>query len=148
MKTIFDSESKKEILQRVDNLTSDSKPMWGKMSVGQMLTHCTRTLQAPAGDFYVKPSALRFIGRFFKKSYLYSNKPFSKNSPTAPEFVMTDAKVFNQEKEEFLRAFEKLCAGEQAVVVTLHSFFGQMTPAEWGRLMYKHLDHHLRQYGQ
>lgn len=147
MKTIYDIERKSELLGRVEKLSAGSKPLWGKMDAAQMLTHCTRTLQAPTGDFHVKRSPIRFIGRFFKNGYIYTDKEFSKNSPTAPEFRTADPRTFAAEKEDFLAAFQKLAAGEHSVKVFENSFFGKMTPAEWGILMYKHLDHHLRQFG-
>lgn len=99
------------------------------------------------GDLIVKPSPMRFIGRFFK-NYLLSEKPLAKNGPTAPEFIVSDAKEFGREKENFLKAFEKLAKGGKSVIKTeKHPFFGTMKSDEWARLTYKHLDHHFNQFG-
>jgi hypothetical protein len=38
-------------------------------------------------------------------------------------------------------------AGPQGCTTHPHAFFGSLTPDEWAILMYKHLDHHLRQFG-
>lgn len=146
MKTLFDAAAQGELLARLDKLSPQSRAAWGKMNVGQMLEHCTRALQVPVGDFQVKPSFLRFIGRFFKGIAL-GDRPFGKNSPTAPEFVVSDAREFDAEKRRLLAAFRKLGAGEKAVTVFEHAFFGRLSAAEWGVLMHKHLDHHLRQFG-
>lgn len=145
-KTFFDSATQKELLERLENLTPNTKPVWGKMTPAQMLTHCTRSFQSPVGDIQVTPSFLRFIGRLMKNSFL-GERPFSKNSPTAKEFVVLDPRVFEAEKQQFLAAFKKLAAGEQAVTVFEHGFFGKMNAREWGILMYKHTDHHLQQFG-
>ena len=147
MKTLYDPEKKQELLVRFEKLTSESKPLWGSMNAAQMLAHCTNGLQTPTGDMKMSPHPLRFIGRFFKKSFVHGDKPFKKNSPTAKELKISNPRDFTNEKERFLNAFHKLAAGEHAAVVTEHGFFGSMSPPEWGLLMYKHIDHHLQQFG-
>ncbi len=146
MKTCFDPAAQQELLQRLENLTPDAKPIWGRMNSAQMLTHCTRGMKVPLGELSLKRTWLRFIGRMVKKSLL-GERPFSRNSPTAPEFVVSDDRSFDVEKAEFLSAFRKLAAGEQAIKVFEHSFFGPMTTHDWGLLMYKHTDHHFKQFG-
>jgi len=146
MKTIFDPASKKEIEERLNKLTSQTKPQWGKMNAAQMLTHCGWGLQVPAGDFTIKPTFIRFIGRFFKNMAI-NDKPFTKNSPTAAELYVKDERDFDKEKKNFLAAFSKISAGESAVKVFRNAFFGPLTAAEWGLFLYKHTDHHFRQFG-
>lgn len=147
MKTFFDPAAQKELRERLNKLTPQTQAQWGKMNVAQMLAHCSKGLQVPVGDLKVKPIFLRHIGRFFK-SLAVNDKPFSKNSPTAAEFLIKDDRNFDVEKGNFMTAFNKLAAGgEQGVTVSEHAFFGPMTAAEWGFLMYKHSDHHFRQFG-
>lgn len=147
MKTLFDPDAQQELLHRAEKLTAESRPVWGKMTSAQMLAHCTRGMQVPVGDLQLKPHLMRFVGRFLKNTYIHGEKQFPQNSPTAKEFVITDPCDFAKEKEGFLNVFKKLGAGKQAVVVSEHSFFGKMTPEEWGLLMYKHVSHHLQQFG-
>jgi hypothetical protein len=148
MKTIFNENDKNEIIIRIEKLTPETKGLWGKMNVAQMLAHCAVGAQWPTGDVIIKPSPLAFIGRFFKKSLVLSDKPFRKNSPTAPELTMVDQKDFEKEKAAFITAVNKLHAGgEKGIKAQKHAFFGKMTPEEWGILNYKHADHHLRQFG-
>jgi hypothetical protein len=146
MNSIFNHEKQNEIRQRLEKLNHSTQPLWGKMNASQMLAHCARAMQMPVGDIEVKPSPLRFIGRLFKKKFT-GPAPFGKNSPTAPEIRITDKREFDSEKQNFMRAFEKICKGESAVKRDSHPFFGKMTPHEWGIINYKHLDHHFRQFG-
>jgi hypothetical protein len=146
MKTFFDPAAQQELLLRLDKLTPDAKPIWGRMNSAQMLTHCTRGMKVPLGELSLQRSWLRFVGRIFKKSLL-GDRPFSRNSPTAPEFVVRDERSFGVEKAEFLSTFRKLAAGQHAVRVFEHGFFGPMSTDDWGLLMYKHTDHHFRQFG-
>jgi hypothetical protein len=118
------------------------------MSAAQMLEHTARALEVAAGR---KPSKQAFVGKaiswIFKKNFL-GEKPFGKNSPTGPEFIVHDAPELEPAREkvktlirEFSAAGEKSCDGR------VHGFFGRLTGAEWGVSQYKHVDHHLRQFG-
>jgi hypothetical protein len=148
MKTIFNEADKNEILARIEKLTPETQHLWGKMNVSQMLAHCAVGAQWPSGDVAVKGSPISLIGQFFKKSFIHTDKPFRKNSPTAPELTMVDPKDFQKEKAAFIAAVNKLYAGgEKGIKTEKHTFFGKMTPEEWGILNYKHADHHLSQFG-
>jgi len=117
------------------------------MDVAQMLSHCAKSAGMPVGDTVTKPVPLRFIGQFFKKAVL-GETPIRKNSPTATELKSTDPKDFQKEKANFIAAINKLHrAGEKGVTAKAHPFFSKMSPNEWGRLNYKHADHHLKQFG-
>lgn len=149
MKSIFNEADKNEILQRIEKLTPETKALWGKMNVAQMLAHSAVTAEWPMGGVSVKNSSLQFIGRFFKKPFIYTDRQMGKNTPTAPELVtVVDQKEFTKEKAAFINAINKLyTGGEKIITLEKHAFFGKMTPAEWGIINYKHADHHLRQFG-
>jgi hypothetical protein len=146
MKTFFDKSSQEEFQQRLTKLTADTSSQWGKMAPAQMLAHCTVSLQVPVGDIQVAKHPLRFIGGLFKKSLL-GERPFSKNSPTAKEFLVHQKCDFDAEKSKFIAAFNKVAQGPSTITCFHHPFFGKMTTDDWGRLIYKHLDHHLQQFG-
>jgi hypothetical protein len=146
MKTVFQETTLQELRERFEKLNANVTNEWGKMNAAQMLAHCTATLQMPAGDIAVKKSPLSLIGWMFK-GLIRNEKPFGKNSPTAPEFVMKDSRDFEVEKQRFLDAFQKIAKGPDVVKCFQHPFFGKMTCDDWGRLMYKHVDHHFRQFG-
>lgn len=149
MKTIFNEADNKEILQRIEKLTPETKALWGKMNVAQMLAHCAHAAKMPTGE--VKPKRVGFpiniLGMLFKSKIL-GEGAFQKNSPTAPEIKIVDPREFQKEKENFIAAVKKLGEKkENAVEASHHPFFGKMTAAEWGRINYKHADHHLSQFG-
>ena len=146
MKTFFDRSVRDDLQQRVEKLTADSRPQWGKMSPSQMLTHCTRAMQTPLGDFTLRRSPLGLIGWMFK-GMIRTESPFKQNSPTAPEFVVTDQRDYENEKARFEAAFQKLAQGPSVIKCYHHAFFGKMTSEDWGLLTYKHLNHHLLQFG-
>jgi hypothetical protein len=117
--------------------------------VSQMLAHSAQGAKMPTAE--VMPKSVGFpislVGRLLKSKVL-GEGPFRKNSPTAPELVMDDLREFQKEKANFIAAIKHLGAvGEQGVKNPKHPFFGAMTPTEWGRINYKHADHHLSQFG-
>lgn len=146
MKSIFEKNAQDEVRQRLERLNAQSAAVWGKMNVAQMLAHCAASMMVPVGDLTIKKTWVRFIGRMFKDMAV-NDTPFKKNSPTAAEFLIKDPRDFDTEKKNFLSAFTKICAGPSTIVCFEHSFFGPFTTDDWGRLLYKHTDHHFRQFG-
>jgi hypothetical protein len=80
------------------------------------------------------------------KSQVVKPGLFGKNSPTAKEFIIADERVFATEKNNLLGYIDKF-SDPKSIKTTRHSFFGNLTTEEWGKFMYKHLNHHLTQFG-
>lgn len=148
MKSLFHSEASQEILERMNQLTPDTQHLWGKMSVDQMLAHCATALDMASGK--INPPRVfigRIIGSFMKD--LYSNdKPFSKNSPTDNALRITGSRDFAKEKQRLKDSVIVFSQnGLPGVTAWPHPFFGKLSPEDWGIGMYKHTDHHFRQFG-
>jgi hypothetical protein len=145
MKSLFDSTVKKEITDRFNNLTPETKPVWGKMSVAQMIAHCQRPLLVSFGELTLKRSFLGLLlGAMVKKS-LMKDKPMGINLPTHPKFIVKDDRYFEHERETLLKMVDRFLP--DALTKDPHPLFGKMTEHEWDVLQWKHLDHHLRQFG-
>jgi hypothetical protein len=148
MKTLFDQADRDSIRQRLGVLHAGSARQWGKMNVAQMVTHCARALETGTGD---RPLKQAFLGKLitpFIRSSILGEKPFSKNSPTDPTFIVTDERELAAERQKLLDLIDRLVAnGPDAASKQTHSFFGKLSGKEWGELMYKHIDHHLQQFG-
>jgi hypothetical protein len=149
MKTVFDANCANELQHRFAGLRPGSARQWGKMSAAQMLAHCSKGLEMAAGEIR-PPRALvgRIIGRVIKRAALRDDKPMYHNSPTSKELVTEDDHDFAVEQARLGKLISRFAAAGPAGCTTHpHAFFGPLTPDEWGILMYKHLDHHLRQFG-
>lgn len=146
MKSILNTEAFSEIKNRLDTLSENSERQWGKMTNGQMLRHCQGPLNIMLGknDYNLKPNWL--INLLFKK-ILYSDKLWRKGLPTAKAFKQTKAYDFTTEKAYLVTLVNEL--GEQMDKTDWgkHPAFGHLTNEQWGKMQYKHLDHHLRQFG-
>ena len=148
MKSLFDPADRQSIVARINALGPNAMRQWGKMDSGQMLCHCSRAIETATGD---RPMKQKFIGKIlmpFFRSTILGERPFGKNSPTDPTFIVSDPRDFAAERARLLELIDKFVArGEAQAGHETHAFFGKMTGKEWGELMYKHIDHHLTQFG-
>lgn len=148
MKNLFEKPVYDEIITRINQLTPQSSRLWGKMDAGQMLAHCKEAFKVPLSDKRMPRMLLGLLVGWMIKSKLYNDSPWKKNLPTAPNFRITDARDFNKEKEELVALINTFHhGGPEKVGRFPHPMFGSFTPEQWGMSMYKHLDHHLQQFG-
>lgn len=145
---LFEKDAYDSILQRLNSLTPDAPRQWGKMSVSQMLAHLKVAFRVPLHETALPRMFLgRLIGGLFK-SQLYNEKPYGKGLPTAPDFIIKNEPAFEQERAALIALItEFYTKGPTKVGQHPHPFFGKLTPEQWGLSMWKHLDHHLKQFG-
>lgn len=146
VKNLFDPAVKQDIIDRINKLTPGSKAQWGKMNVSQMLAHVQKPIGIAYGTHQPKGSfLLRLIGPLFK-SKLWDETPYKQGLPTDPTFIMTGMdKEFEKEKQELLNMINSF--SETSVVGEKHPVFGKITRVNWSKATWKHLDHHLQQFG-
>ncbi|MEM7085605.1 MAG: DUF1569 domain-containing protein [Bacteroidota bacterium] len=146
MKSLFDDETYSEIRNRLNNLSENSERQWGKMTPGQLACHLQMPLNIilEKADYGVKPNWL--VNLLFKKT-MYSDKLWRKNLPTAKGFKITDDKDFATEKAKLEALLDEFDAQRDRTHWQPHPAFGPLTKDQWGKMQYKHLDHHFRQYG-
>lgn len=149
MKNVFDPAVSAELIQRIEKLSPESPALWGKMSVDQMLAHCCVAYEMAFTNKHPKANALlRFILKTFVKPGVVNEVPYKKNLPTAPAFRIKNEKNFAEEKARLIAFVEQtLSAGEVTFEGKESPSFGPMNAKEWNNLLYKHLDHHLTQFG-
>lgn len=145
VKNLYDPAVKQELISRINKLTPESKPLWGKMNVSQMLAHCQKPLGVATGSHTLKANYfLSIIGKLFKKQ-LYNEKPFKRNLPTDKSFIITDQRELDAEREKLIQMISAF--SETAMSGKPHPFFGHLTNEQWSKGTWKHLDHHLQQFG-
>ena len=149
LKNLFDPALAAELKTRLATLRADSPRQWGSMTPSQAVAHCARAMELPSGDR--RPPRLmigRLLGWVIKPLALGDDAPMRRNSPTVPGMIVDDPADLDAERARLASLIDRFVAGgPQACTTHPHSFFGKMTPDEWAVLMYKHVDHHLRQFG-
>ena len=142
---LFKPEVKASIISRINKLNASSPSQWGKMNVSQMMAHCQAQMRVALGDEKLKHSLLgKLIGGWAKKKLVDENQ-FSKNLPTAPSFIVRHHADFEIEKNNLIGIITRFQV--ESITKEPHPFFGKLTMEEWSKATWKHLDHHLRQFG-
>ena len=144
MKSIFEPSTREELKTRIQSLGENSTPLWGKMTVSQMMQHCAKWDEMALEKTRYKHS---FIGRLFGKIALkkmMKDAPMKKNMPTVPYFKIKEESDVTAEKQNWIRLIDEYT--HYTGRGHLHPFFGKMTKEQTGIMMYKHVDHHLRQF--
>lgn len=145
IKNLFDPAVKQDIFERINKLTPQTKQQWGKMDVAQMLAHLQMPIGVAEGTHKLSRSLIgRILGPFARKM-LYNDKPFQRNLPTDRTFIMKEPKNFEKEKQQLIEMINLFT--EVNIVDTPHPFFGKLTKEQWSKGTWKHLDHHLKQFG-
>jgi hypothetical protein len=149
MKNIFDKAVANELISRIDKLMANTSPQWGKMNVSQMLAHCNVSFELTYENKHTKPTGIKkFLLKLFVKKFVVGPKPYSKNTRTAPEFIIVDKREFEVEKQRLINYIlqtQKL--GKNYFDGRDYHSFGILSGDEWNNLFYKHIDHHLSQFG-
>ena len=148
MKNILAESDYAEIRERIMALSSKSPRQWGRMDVQQMLVHCTVQLKLAVGEMSSQRQGPSLMRSRLGKRILFWNLPWPKGATTPKEmniktnnFLLAELET---QKRELLKYVDKARGEEQ---FEPHSFFGNLNREEWSRLIYKHLDHHLKQFG-
>jgi hypothetical protein len=152
MKNLFDPILVEDTKKRVLQLSLESQPEWGTMAVAQTLAHCTSGIEMATGAIQPKraPFPASLLGPLIKPLVFRDDKPMRRNSPSSPELFSADATKcdFTRERSRLIAAIESFASqGPAGCTGYPHPFFGPLKPQQWAILMYKHVDHHLRQFG-
>lgn len=146
---IFTKPVSDAIIARIKQITPETAAVWGKMNAAQMFAHCNVTYEMMYEDKHSKPGAfMRFILKMMVKKSIVTTVPYKKNSQTAPQFLIKDEKNFETEQNRLINYITKTQElGEGNFDGKASHSFGILNKNEWNTMLYKHLDHHLRQFG-
>lgn len=149
MNSLFDTKTLTEIKNRIDNLSEETKPNWGKMNSGQMLRHCQTPFNIVNGTVEMKTKVGFMKKLVFKmmKSLMYNDKKWRHNVPTPKEFIVDYQVNFNDEKGVLFELIDDFHQRKDQAKFEPHPVFGKFKKDQWGKMQYKHLDHHLTQFG-
>ncbi len=148
MESLFDPASRAALVARVERLRPDAPRQWGTMDAGQALAHLVVSMELATGERTLGRVLIgRLIGRLVLGKVL-SDKPWGRGAPTHKTFVVHGARDLAAERTRLLALLRRFGeGGPERVTRAPHPFFGRLTPAQWDLLQWRHVDHHLRQFG-
>lgn len=151
MTTLLDPRARAQLRARLDALAADTPARWGRMQAPQMLAHCADWMRMATGELPVRlvgPGVVRApLVRSLVQWLVLEVVQLPRSSPTAPELVARGAGSVEAERTALLEAIERFARTAPDGAGPAHPLLGAMTVSAWGRLAWKHLDHHLRQFG-
>lgn len=147
--SIFETKTTESILSRLNHLTNTTQPLWGKMNAAQMLAHLNVAYDIDSGKIKSEtPALMKFMLKLFLKPILVNEKPYKKNSRTAPTFLISTEKDFEKEKKSLIdNILESQNNGREYYEGRESNSVGKMNANEWSTMYYKHIEHHFSQFG-
>lgn len=143
--TLWQQKDREAILNRFAKLTPDRTPQWGQMDAVRMVVHVTDGVRMAMGEIECAPKKGPFKLPVIKQLIMFY-LPWPKGAPTAPELLARVPKQWTNEIELFRDAMDRFGMKNVDGAWPMHPAFGSVNGREWGRLMYRHLDHHLTQF--
>lgn len=147
MRSILNESERAAICSRVRSLSASSTARWGQMSVTGMLQHLRLSAQMAVSELTVPSANKRPFQVFPLKHLILYVLPFPKGAPTAPELKPNVSASFEEERAAVLALLDRIGAGPREGSGPAHPLFGPLSWREWGAVTYKHVDHHLKQFG-
>jgi hypothetical protein len=148
MKSVWDAEAARELRERVGRLSAERRAAWGRMSAAQVVCHLADSLKMALGELQVAPKNLPIRYPPLKQVIIYL-APFPKNAPTAPDLVARPPRAWDEDVRDLRSLLDRVSARGTDAQATwpAHPAFGRLSRRAWGVLIYRHVDHHLRQFG-
>lgn len=146
MATFLDDRDRARLMGRLSTLTSGSQARWGRFTATGMVCHLRECARMASGELAVPDAGKKAFQTFPLKHLILYVMPFPKGAPTAPLLLAATAEDFEISMRQLIGELDTFLHEDQRPAPA-HPLFGPLTRKEWGALVYKHTDHHLRQFG-
>jgi Protein of unknown function (DUF1569) len=147
MKTLWNESDRESLLARLERLGPNAEARWGKFTAPKMLAHLNDTLRMSAGELPVSFKKTPFRFPIVKHLIVYV-APWPRGAPTAPELLSRgNQAAWEEERADFPKAVACFAERPADASSPIHPAFGRLSRRAWGRLAYRHVDHHFRQFG-
>jgi hypothetical protein len=145
-RSLFEAAARADVTRRMRSIDPTRAPLWGKMNAGRMLSHVNAALAMAVGDLATQPKKSPIANPLGRWLLIYV-LPWPKGTPTAPELLNTEVGSWSEDLDRFQTLLERFGGMQRETSWPRHPAFGQMSARQWGNLEYRHVDHHLRQFG-
>ncbi len=151
MRNILDRSDRDEIVDRIQRLTADARPRWGRMTAEQMICHCRDQVAIALGDREARDRRRRFLSSFIGRKLVLYVVPWRKGKEAAPPEMDPTREGsrptgFERDRAELLTLLDRFAATPERDLHP-HPWLGDLSKRDWGRVIWKNTDHHLRQFG-
>lgn len=147
MKSLWNPSARHDLLRRIDRVTPETRPLWGRMNASEMIAHVAAGMRLGLGELETRPR--RTLFRYWPLKHLFVYwVPFPRSAP-APREMVTRAKpvTWDRDLAALRDCLERFGTRDRRGAWPVHPVFGPLSARAWGALGWRHLDHHLRQFG-
>ena len=146
MKSIWQDQARGELHDRIGRLGWDAPAAWGSFTAPKMVCHLADCLKMATGDLKVASKKLPIRYPPLKQLIIYL-APFPKGAPTAPELLARQPQEWSADIADLQTLLDRTASATSTETWPEHPAFGQLSKQAWGVLIYRHTDHHLKQFG-
>ena len=147
MNSLWDPSARQDILSRIDRLTPETQPLWGRMTAGEMIAHLARGMKMGLGELETRQRRTVFRYWPLKHVFVYWVR-FPRSAPAPREMVTREKPVtWDADLADLRDSFDRFATRDRRGPWPVHPIFGRLSGKAWGALGWRHLDHHLRQFG-
>lgn len=146
LNTLFDPMRRHELLARLENLTPQHQPQWGRMTAPQMVCHVSAGLRQCLGEIDLGRGR-GLLARWPLNWLTIHMLPWPKGAKTAPGLLTIAPRTWDADVSALRELIERFGARDPAGPWPPSVVFGDIAGKTWGVLEYRHLDHHFRQFG-
>jgi len=152
MNSIASAETRAELIRRLEGLTPTTPRRWGTLTAAEMLCHLGDTFESVLGvRIPPGPPASRAPRPVLKWLILYAPLPWPKGARTRPGVDPhregSRPGEFDSDRFRVVGGLDRLAVAPAESLAANHFMVGPMSRKDWHRWAYKHVDHHLRQFG-
>ena len=147
MRTNRNAADRRKLVERLGRLRPDAQAQWGTLDTGRMLCHLSAALDEALGARTIPPQKGPAMLRHFpmKQMAVYVI-PMPRGAKAPAELLPGSSGDFEAERRRVVERLERAAALPRGAGPA-HFLFGAMTTDQWNALTWKHIDHHLRQFG-
>jgi hypothetical protein len=146
MKSIWREDDRRALNDRVGRVAWDGRAAWGKFTAPKMICHLADSLKMAMGDLQVAPKRLPIRYPPLKQLIIYA-APFPKGAPTAPELLAREPREWANDVADVQALLARAASARTTDTWPEHPAFGKLSKRAWGVLIFRHMDHHLKQFG-
>ena len=146
MPSLRDASTRNSLVQRLQQLTPDTRPKWGKFDAPRMVCHLNDALAVSLGEIPTSTMNMKAFQHFPLKHLVIYVVPFPKGAKAPPDMLSSAPTNFDDDRQRLLERMERMAAAPDAPGPE-HPLFGPLTYEEWNTLHCKHIAHHLKQFG-
>jgi Protein of unknown function (DUF1569) len=146
MPSLREASTRNVLIQRLQQLTPTTKPKWGKFDAARMLCHLNDALAVSLGEMSTTSMNKKAFQHFPLKHLVLYVFPFPRGAQAPPDMLSSQPAEFETDRQRLFERIERMAAIAEGPGPE-HPLFGPLSSEEWNALHWKHIDHHLKQFG-